>query len=607
MKPQWKTFSQLSLTFILLVTALLTLTLSTSASPVTTPHPDERVDITYFEDSLYFASDLAFEALDLTVGEPGGKVTHLSLEGPGGLSFELLDDSGGFRADGIYAYELRGTLETGESTLLDSGFFSVRERSIVSPLSAELGEDTHKDQTITDNLIVDGSACIGGDCEDGELFGFHTLILKENNTQIRFEDTSDALAFPRLDWELRANETNNGGADLFTIVQCNDTSCSRNFTIMGDAPQNAMLIDAEGDLGLGTSVPEVEIHVVDGNSPILRLDQNGSEGYTPQVWDIGANEVQFFIRDETNSSNHPFTIKAGASHYSLYIDAAGNTGLGTNSPSAKLDVDGDIALAGLVDGRDVSADGAAFDGHLGDLANPHQVTAAQVGADSAGTAASEAASQSAAAVSEHQTTFNHDNLPSALPVPISEGGTGANDGAAALAALGGASQASLDGHLGDRDNPHQVTAAQVGADAAGTAVAEAASQSAAAVGEHETAFNHGNLPSALPVPVAEGGTGATDAATARANLGLTVDSIKAGMIAPSAFFGDPATVRVDFVTPYPPGTGYVVMATAKTGDKRRTYTTNVLAQDELGFTLTLGQRAQPPFKGVAWLVRPVGE
>ncbi len=37
------------------------------------------------------------------------------------------------------------------------------------------------DQVILDDLIVDGSACIGFDCVNGESFGFDTLRLKENN------------------------------------------------------------------------------------------------------------------------------------------------------------------------------------------------------------------------------------------------------------------------------------------------------------------------------------------------------------------------------------------------------------------------------------------
>ena len=37
------------------------------------------------------------------------------------------------------------------------------------------------DQVINDDLIVVGSECVGFDCASGEVFGFDTLRLKENN------------------------------------------------------------------------------------------------------------------------------------------------------------------------------------------------------------------------------------------------------------------------------------------------------------------------------------------------------------------------------------------------------------------------------------------
>ena len=37
------------------------------------------------------------------------------------------------------------------------------------------------DQVILDDLVVDGSICVGQDCVNGESFGFDTIRLKENN------------------------------------------------------------------------------------------------------------------------------------------------------------------------------------------------------------------------------------------------------------------------------------------------------------------------------------------------------------------------------------------------------------------------------------------
>ena len=53
------------------------------------------------------------------------------------------------------------------------------------------------DQVIPDDLIVQGSACVGLDCVNNESFGFDTIRLKENNTRIKFDDTSTLAGLSR--------------------------------------------------------------------------------------------------------------------------------------------------------------------------------------------------------------------------------------------------------------------------------------------------------------------------------------------------------------------------------------------------------------------------
>ncbi|HDS15906.1 MAG TPA: hypothetical protein ENN66_04710 [Proteobacteria bacterium] len=60
---------------------------------------------------------------------------------------------------------------------------------------------------------------------------------------------------------------------------------------------------------MGTSILYVELHIVDGDSPTVRLDQNGSNGWAPQKWDLCGNETNFFIRDVTNGSALCFRIQ----------------------------------------------------------------------------------------------------------------------------------------------------------------------------------------------------------------------------------------------------------------------------------------------------------
>ena len=99
-----------------------------------------------------------------------------------------------------------------------------------------------------------------------------------------------------------------------------------------------MTIEAGGDVGIGTTAPVVDIHTVIGNTPTLRLEQDGSSGFTPQTWDVAGNEANFFIRD---SGNLPFRIFPGAPSDSIDIASTGSVGMGTSSPEATLHVEAD--------------------------------------------------------------------------------------------------------------------------------------------------------------------------------------------------------------------------------------------------------------------------
>ena len=59
---------------------------------------------------------------------------------------------------------------------------------------------------------------------------------------------------------------------------------------------------------MGTPTPAVELHVRDGDSPALRLEQDNSAGFNPQIWDLAGNETNFFLRNVSNSSDLPFRV-----------------------------------------------------------------------------------------------------------------------------------------------------------------------------------------------------------------------------------------------------------------------------------------------------------
>ncbi|MCA9438343.1 MAG: tail fiber domain-containing protein, partial [Candidatus Omnitrophica bacterium] len=106
----------------------------------------------------------------------------------------------------------------------------------------------------------------------------------------------------------------------------------------------------------------VELHLADGDTPTIRLEQDGSSGWTAQTWDVAGNETNFFIRDVNNGSKLPFRIRPGAPDNSLYIDTDGDVGIGTNAPSAKLDVRGSAMINGDLFAKDGATVGSSYYG-----------------------------------------------------------------------------------------------------------------------------------------------------------------------------------------------------------------------------------------------------
>jgi hypothetical protein len=204
------------------------------------------------------------------------------------------------------------------------------------------------DVVTADDIIVQGSACIGLDCVNNESFGFDTIRLKENNTRIKFDDTSTGTGFPNHDWQLTANDSASGGANKFSIEDI--TAATVPFTVTGSAPTNSMFVDSTGRLGLRTATPVLDIHVATSNTPAMRLEQNNSGGFTAQTWDVAGNEANFFVRDVTGGSRLPFRIRPGAPTSSIDISASGSVGINQASPNtnARLDINGAIRLPGII-------------------------------------------------------------------------------------------------------------------------------------------------------------------------------------------------------------------------------------------------------------------
>lgn len=332
----------------------------------------------------------------LTISAPDGRVFTREFKAGGSPEISLTDKQLEKLPDGQYTYELRlrpvlsaadkealkaargkdddpETQRAGRKrpvvpSLVQSGSFSILNGAIVAGGAVE-GQRTGKiteprrtpavfsgntvnrlrnhrvslgampDDVIPDDLIVQGSACVGLDCVNGEVFGFDTIRMKENNTRIQFDDTSGA-GFPTNNWQIRANSSAGGGASFLAFVDQGASGNSETGTIVFEvdagAPANSLRVSSIGKMGLKTATPVLDVHANTSDTPAIRLEQNNGGGFTAQTWDIAGNEANFFVRDVTSGSRLPFRIRPGAPTSSIDISADGNVGIGTGSPGAKL-------------------------------------------------------------------------------------------------------------------------------------------------------------------------------------------------------------------------------------------------------------------------------
>ncbi|HZZ91995.1 MAG TPA: hypothetical protein VFE23_05495 [Usitatibacter sp.] len=320
----------------------------------------------YSPGALVWMPRIEYRSATLRVAGPGGFVRDIDF----GTARPAFPVDG--LADGTYTYEVSfgrvpdaelaqalasgargddGSAPPGVRARIDalratvSGTFVVSGGRIVSPDLAEPATRaaakavngsapvaaTNATAVLAGDQSVQGSLCVGLDCTASESFGFDTLRLKENNTRITFLDDSTSPGFPNNVWTLTANDAASGGANKFSIDDV--TNARTPFTVTAGAPTNSFFMASTGKVGFGTNAPGLTVHLEAGDTPALRMEQDATGGFTPQTWDIGANEANWFVRDTTGGSRLPLRIRPGAPTSSIDIAASGSVGIGTASPN----------------------------------------------------------------------------------------------------------------------------------------------------------------------------------------------------------------------------------------------------------------------------------
>ena len=170
---------------------------------------------------------------------------------------------------------------------------------------------------------------------------------------IRLEDT---------DWGGYHDITENANGDLLFGSNASSVAgvdSNIRFQISSD---EKVRIDSDGNVGIGTPGADMKLVVSEPISSStgarMKFENTGERGVT--LGFIGHDPGPLW-----GISNGSQTLNF------LTIDAGGNVGIGVDDAADKLEVDGNIAVTGTVDGRDVAADGSKLDsiesGATGDL------------------------------------------------------------------------------------------------------------------------------------------------------------------------------------------------------------------------------------------------
>ena len=141
------------------------------------------------------------------------------------------------------------------------------------------------------------------------------LDIASSFPQLQFTDTSDGST-----WEIEAD------AIEFAVNDGEDEP----FRIEKGAPPTSIHIEDNGDVGFGTSDPEEDLHIRGGSPAIVFEDTSGS----PFKWRMRVTGYGVDFIDDTNGGVvfgiNPRIPELGS--------AAGDVGIGTEGPSADLDI-----------------------------------------------------------------------------------------------------------------------------------------------------------------------------------------------------------------------------------------------------------------------------
>jgi len=355
---------------LVMVTLVSSATMAESPTNATVSH-DGHSTMLSSEDGLFWKVGFAYGGATLQVSGPDGWLDEATFGANAPLRWEI---DASTLADGRYQYALRfaplfsaaaqaaldaaperperelvvaqlvASGEMPETMPVIADSFVVSDGAILLPSAEPKGDrdgtsagamagDGRSLNAIEhdDDVYIVGGLCVGVGCDGSESYSFITVHLKEDNPRFRFTDNSVLEGYPTRDWELVANDSAQYGADYFAVRDID--AGTKPLLIEGTAPSNALRIDDDGRVGIGTGDPQMRLHLYYENAPTIRLQQGGGL-FSPYTWDLFGHESWFALRDAVAGTD-PIRVYPGEANYVLVL-RGGNMGVGLESPQYDL-------------------------------------------------------------------------------------------------------------------------------------------------------------------------------------------------------------------------------------------------------------------------------
>ena len=215
----------------------------------------------------------------------------------------------------------------------------------------------------TERMRIDGDGNVG----IGNASPENILHVEKANPIIFVQDTYTSLSTTEAYIKFSGSQSSAAGGGFRTDIE-KAIGYKNDSLVFEDGGTERMRIDSSGNVGIGTTSPNSELHIASGN-PVLTLQDTNSNDpnavkieFTDQINDVHAeigltagNSGALNIKNNYKAIDF-YTGTSGTSTLAMQIDDNGFVGIGITNPTATLHVNGGLRVATVNEATTYSAD-----------------------------------------------------------------------------------------------------------------------------------------------------------------------------------------------------------------------------------------------------------